>query len=311
MSGNPRVARQTEQPDRIIAQIARRQRGYITRAQLLEAGLSDDAIDRRIARGQLIRVHRGVYAVGHLPAWPVDRAAAAVLACGHGAALSHSSAMALWGFSPTWRAPFEVTPPSAHQRPGILVHRSKALISADLRRHLGIRVTSPARTILDATPELGDRALARTFDNARLSGHLHLAATAELLGRFPRHPGATRLARLVDPGRRPTRSELEDVFLAFLARYDLPQPQVNVRVRGREVDALFAAERVIVELDGYRFHDSRRSFEADRERDADNLVAGLITVRITWERLTERAAAEARRLERILRTRRSALLRAS
>jgi len=42
------------------------------------------------------------------------------------------------------------------------------------------------------------------------------------------------------------------------------------------VDALFAAERVIVELDGYRFHDSRRSFEADRERDADNLVAGLI-----------------------------------
>jgi very-short-patch-repair endonuclease len=76
---------------------------------------------------------------------------------------------------------------------------------------------------------------------------------------------------------------------------------MNAIVAGYEVDALFAAERVIVELDSWEFHKDRGSFESDRERDAATLAVGHVTVRITWERMT---AAEADRLRAILDARR-------
>ena len=63
---------------------------------------------------------------------------------------------------------------------------------------------------------------------------------------------------------------------------------------------MFPGERVIVELDGYRYHHSRASFERDRERDAATLAAGHVTVRITWERLRDHPRREAKRLHRIL-----------
>ena len=71
-------------------------------------------------------------------------------------------------------------------------------------------------------------------------------------------------------------------------------------VAGWEVDALFPAEKVIVELDGWEFHSSRESFESDRERDASTLADGCVTVRLTWERMHASAAREAARLQRIL-----------
>jgi very-short-patch-repair endonuclease len=67
---------------------------------------------------------------------------------------------------------------------------------------------------------------------------------------------------------------------------------------GYIVDALFPAERVIVELDSWEFHQDRSSFESDRDRDADTLAAGHLTVRMTWERMTTKEAA---RLHQILR----------
>lgn len=73
---------------------------------------------------------------------------------------------------------------------------------------------------------------------------------------------------------------------------------------GYEVDAFFAAEGVIVELDGWEFHRDRQAFEDDRVRDADMLAAGLVTVRITWERYTRTPDSEARRLKTILAARR-------
>ena len=96
--------------DAAIAALARKQHGYVTREQLLELGLGVGAIKFRIGAGQLIAVYSGVYAVGHLPSLPIDRAAAAVLACGPTAALSHGSAVSLWGWDTKyWRLPFEVT----------------------------------------------------------------------------------------------------------------------------------------------------------------------------------------------------------
>ncbi len=102
----------------------------------------------------------------------------------------------------------------------------------------------------------------------------------------------------------PTRSAWEDEFPAFCAEHGLPTPVMNTFVAGHEVDALFPNEKVIVELDSWAFHSDRGSFEGDRDRDADTLAAGHVTVRITWGRMRRQPAREADRLGAILESRR-------
>jgi very-short-patch-repair endonuclease len=296
VTSQPRMSRPIDQS---IGRLAGRQRGYVTRAQLRDAGLGKDAITYRIKVGDLISVHTGVYALGHAPQAFADRAYAAVLACGPGAVLSHGSAASLWGIFERWWEPFEVIVDTARRRPGIRIHRA-TLTREDVRRHLGIRVTSPARTVFDIAPRLTDKALTRAINELRIERRLKLDHLAELVARLPRHRGASRVRPLTEIPRGPTRSELEDTFAAFAARFDLPPFEFNARVAGYEVDVLFPEQRVIVELDGWEFHGTRQAFEKDRERDAATLAAGLVTVRITWERLTQVPEKEAGRLHAIL-----------
>jgi hypothetical protein len=289
-------------PDHAIARIAARQHGNISRAQLRTLGLSDDAVAHRSAAGRLHRVHRGVYAVGRHPVTPLERAAAAVLACGEHAALAHTSALTLWGLRKEWDAPLHVAVTQGDRRPtGITVHRCTTLARRDLTVQRGIRVTSPVRTLLECAPALSDRALTRAVNDARIARLTRPAQLAELLSRNAKHPGAKRLAAVAGRGAQgPTRSDFENGFAAFCARYGLPAPAFNVVVGGYEVDAYFESARLIVELDSWEFHQDRAAFERDRERDADHLAAGLRTARITWERLVKSPAKEARRLAAIL-----------
>ena len=291
--------------DRALAEVAARQHGNVTRAQLLALGVGVQAIKYRVAIGRLHRVHRGVYAVGKRAVTPLERAPAAVLACGPGALLSHGSAMALWGFFKHWDEPLEVTVAGQRRLRAITVHRSRTLAQRDATRQLGIAVTSPARTLLDCAPRLSEKGLSRAVNEALLSRYLHRPALAELLHRCGHLEGARRLARFAGPRQGPTRSELEDAFLSFCRRYGLPQPAVNVKVGGYEVDAFYEAEQVIVELDGWEYHSSREAFEQDRERDANAIAGGIPTVRVTWERIHKAPQREAARLDAILASRRA------
>jgi Transcriptional regulator, AbiEi antitoxin len=290
--------------DRLIAGLAAKQFGYVTRAQLLGLGVGADAIDYRIAIGRLIPVYRGVHAVGHRPVMPVPRAFAAVLACGENAALSHGSAVSLWGFSKHWDTPFEVTVPSLRSREGIRVHRSRTLARRDITWQLGIRVTSPARTVLDYAPRLTGPPLSRFVKDALRTPYLYKPALADVLSRNPTHPGAKRLLPFAQDPNAPTNSPLEDDFLAFARRYGLPMPVTNTYLLGYEIDVLYPRERVIVEVDGYEFHADRDSFERDRERDVHMLAADYVTIRITRERMKHQPEPEARRLNAILAARR-------
>ena len=196
--------------------------------------------------------------------------------------------------------PFHVSVRGDRRRPEIAIHRAPTLWRADIRTQLGIRVTSPARTLLDCAPGLPDRRLARMVNDGRLDGRLRMSELADVVKRFPYHPGCAHLKPFLSTRDAPTRSEFEDAFLAFCRDFGLPEPKVNSRVCGYEVDVLFAAERVIVELDGWDFHQDRRAFERDRNRDADTLASGLATVRITWPRMSQAPQAEAARLRTIL-----------
>jgi hypothetical protein len=288
--------------DKAIALIAGPQFGYITRTQLLALGVGRRGIQYRVQIGRLIPVYAGVYAVGSVNITPLGRATAALLACGDGAVLSYGSAASLWGFNKYWDMPLEVTAPTVHTHKGIKVHRSRTLARVDITKQLGVRVTTPERTALDIAPRLTDKRLTRVVNDARNAGYLHLDALADVLDRNPTHRGSRRLRTFVETRRNPTRSPLEDDFIAFCERYGLPEPVTNIYLLGYETDAWFPVERVIVELDGGRFHRDR--FEEDRDRDADMLAAGIVTVRITRKRIKQNPEREASRLNTILEGRR-------
>lgn len=288
--------------DKAIALLAGRQHGYASRAQLLAIGLGPGAIKYRVDTGRLIPVHAGVYAVGYVNGTTAARAMAAVLACGEAAALSHGSAGALWGFAKHWEEPFEVTVPAMRKRPGINIHRSRVLTRRDITRQLGIRVTSPARTVLDTAPRFTGRQLSRMVNGALRTPYLHVPDLADVLNRNPAHPGTKRLRRFVHD---PTNSPLEDDFLEFAQRHGLPRPVTNTHLLGHEIDVLYPRERVIVEIDSHGFHSDRDSFERDRRRDVVMLAAGFVTVRITDVRMKHEPEEEAGRLLAILAARRS------
>ena len=289
-------------PPTPIARLAARQHGNVTRAQLLDLGVGEKAIQYRLKHGLLHQEHRGVYSVGRPAGTALERAAAAVLACGPGAALSHQSALALWGLL-SWPWRMHVTTATDRRPPKLAVHRSRTLTPADIRTRHGIRVTSLARALLDCAPNL--TRLTRTVNDALRSPHMTRAQLADVVKRCPTHRGAKLLLPFVATRNGPTRSEFEDRFVPFCRQYGLPEPLINEPLLGYEVDALFLAERVIVELDGWDFHNDRAAFERDRNRDADLLAAGFVTVRITWDRLVDRPADEAARLHQILAMRRT------
>lgn len=283
-----------------VAALADRQLGYVRRRQLRALGAGPEWIRSQMTRGWLIRVHAGVYAVGHVPRDARACACGAVLACGDDAALSHASAAALWGVG-KWPPAPEVTSPRQVRRPGIRSHQSRTLAAHDVRAHHSIRVTTPVRTVLDLQPRLADAQLVRLVNALRVAGHLRSGAFAELCDE------SRRVDRLLGtPGaevpQRPTRSWLEDAFRRFTDRHDLPMPVTSAVLphNGREVDALYPEQRLIIEVDSWQHHSSRASFERDRLKDADALARGYNTLRITHERLGRDGAEEAARIKRIL-----------
>ncbi|HEY8763726.1 MAG TPA: type IV toxin-antitoxin system AbiEi family antitoxin domain-containing protein, partial [Solirubrobacteraceae bacterium] len=284
-----------------VVEVALRQHGNLTRRQLLNAGFNDDGIRYWVRRGWLYRVYRSVYAVGRPPQTALERASAAVLACGPTAALSHLPALALWGLA-GWPASVEEVVVSEDRRPsGIRAHRVSTLLPRDVRRRHGIRITSPARTMLDCTPSLTDRRLTRVVNEAKRTKLLKPHHLTDLLIRCPTHPGAPKLRRFAESeATGPTRSELEDLFLALCEEHKLPRPKVNTQVNGYEVDFYFEAEKLIVEVDGWDFHRSRDAFERDRSRDSDASEAGIETIRITYHRISQRPEREAVRLHKVL-----------
>ena len=280
--------------ERWISELAAVQHGVVGRAQLMDAGFSEAAIARRIADARLHPLHAGVYAVGHPNVSVEGRWMAAVLAAGEEGVLSHRSAGALWGICPDAAAFTETTAPERHdRRAGLLPHRG-ALAGEEVTVRRNIPVTTLERTLIDLAAVLPRHRLIRAVHQAEVLRLLDLPLLTSLMERHRGRRGIARLrlalAQFAETGARVTRSELEDRFLAFLERAGLPRPETNVTLqvggRSMEVDCLWRAAGVVVELDGYSVHGNRRAFETDRERLRRLQAAGLDAVAVTWRQMT-------------------------
>ncbi len=289
--------------DKVVARLAERQHGVVAARQLASIGLSRNAVSARAQAGRLHRVHQGVYAVGH-PVLTVDgRRMAAVLAAGPGAVLSHASAAALWEIRPTSATRIEVTVRSAGgrtKRPGLRIHRAPTLRADEITEHHGIRVTTPARTLLDIAATLPHRALERALDEAEINQLYDLTSLDAMIRDHAGARGAAALGRALghDAGTTATKSELEELFLAICDRHGIERPAVNGEVAGLEVDFVFADRMLAVETDSWTFHRTRRAFERDRERDAILARAGYRTLRFTHRQLTREPAMVAETIVR-------------
>jgi very-short-patch-repair endonuclease len=281
-----------------IAAVASVQRGFVSRGQLRAAAISSTAIARLIAKRWLRPKHHGVFAVGHDAPAELGEETAALLAVRTGAALSHLSAARLWGMT-THRgkaADIHVTVPgdSPGGRPeGVHVHRSKLLTSRDVRIRHGLPVTSPARALLDMAPSATSRELERMLDQGLVMRLLRLADVVELLRRCGRHRGRAALQALVDQHTTTTftRSEAEELFLSLVRQAQLPQPLVNVRRHGYEIDFLWPQSGLAVEIDGFAFHRTSPRFEHDHSKDAALRTVGIVVDRVTWRQLDQEPLA--------------------
>ncbi len=273
-----------------LADLVRDQRGLVTRAQCLAAGLTAKAIEVRLVRGSWRRLHRGVYLTvpGRDDWWTA--ATAAHLACGSSAAWSHDTAAYVWGLVPRPGPLIDVLIDDSRrvaQPVGVRVHRS---LHADRRCD---PLIWPWRTTVEET--ILDLSAVGTLDQ-----------TYALLGRaFQRHltGEATLLARLAD--RHSHRHH--DLIVAALSdvadgaesameiRYARDVERAHALPRGRRQsvteattaplrfrDVTYDAQRTIVELDGRLGHDQAADRVRDGLRDRDNAASGWVGVRAFW-----------------------------
>jgi very-short-patch-repair endonuclease len=291
--------------ERELARLATQQHGVVAQRQLLAIGFSERAIKVRLDAGRLNALHREVYAVGHSRVSQHGRWLAAVLAYGGSALLSHRTAAALWGLGRPRSSPIDVSAPIGRQglrrRSGIWIHRGR-LHPEDRGERAGIPVTSVARTLFDLAEVVDFQRLEHAWEEA---DRLKLLRLGEVEGVCERGYGR----RALKPIRRllaeahavtRTRSPLEDRFQGFCRFYDLPPHGTNVEVLGKEVDVLWPAAKLIVELDSWEFHSHRAAFQRDRRRDTRLLVAGYRTARVTHDRLDREAATLATEIRGLL-----------
>jgi very-short-patch-repair endonuclease/predicted transcriptional regulator of viral defense system len=296
-------ARHDRTLDARIDEIAARQHGLITREQLLEAGLTARMIFRRTAQLRLVQIHRGIYRIGPVMS-PHAREMAAVLACGTGAVLSGWSAAGLWQLPPPPEALAHLAEPGvvfvtaagprSGRRPGIRLRRVPALHASEVTRHMGIPVTTAARTLLDIAADLARhqrvRELERSVGQAQREKLTTTAELNSLLARHPTRPGAALLRQVVGGEVAATRSQAEERLLDLIRSARLPTPRVNHAVAGYIVDFHWPAQRLVVEVDGFRYHTQRDRFESDRTRNLDLAAVGVTVIRVTWRQLTKEAS---------------------
>jgi hypothetical protein len=252
----------------------------ITTAQLRAAGLTDSSVYKRVRAGRLHPLYRGVYAVGHDRLSREAQWIAAVLAAGPGAALSHLAAAAHWQI---WRRKVPgidvIVPGNRRDRKGFRVHRARHLHPQDVTTRDGIPITTPARTLVDLASSLTAPQLTNVIHEAAFRNRFDERATRDAIARASGRDLSQLHAalRAHASGSAGTRSEAEDRFLA--AWHGLPQPLVNTKLHGIEVDFHWPDQDLVVEIDGPG-HTRPRTRADDERRDDVLNRAGMTVLRI-------------------------------
>jgi very-short-patch-repair endonuclease len=275
--------------EEILARLAGKAHGVVTREELLRAGVTKAELRQRVRIGALIRIHRGVFRVGHASPSQVASYLAAVKACGEHALLARRAAAHLFGLLKRPPARAEVITPNKRHVPGIVTRRCRDAVQDGIRWR-GIPVTTVPRTLVDLAAVLNEEELARAFHEAAVRHGTTPDHVETVLGRRQNWPGAGNLRRVLWGDEPVTLSRLETLFLRRLREAALPLPEVNQVVDGLYVDCRWPQHRLTVELDGYRYHHTRHAWEQDHRRERAARTRGDEFRRYTWGDAAEQPA---------------------
>ena len=251
-------------------------------AQLRDLDADKQWVKRRVAMGWLVHVFRGVYGIGHPPRTRRGWYVAALLAGGERSVLSHTTAAAVHEVGSAGRQLHLTLPRSAKGIEGIRTHRPRTLRPEDVVIVDGLRVTSPARTLIDLADFRKRRLLEKAIDQAEYH-RLHLPL-GEVHDRLHKRPRAGLLKAVIAThvaGSTITESEAEELFLEIVRRASLPAPVPQHSMWGRRRDFVWPRQRVVVEVDGRKAHDRSIAFERDALRDAEVVINGHRPLRFT------------------------------
>ncbi len=299
-------------PRQQLAVTARNQFGLFTTNQAAAIGVTPRQLRAEVEAARLVRRSRRVLMVAGAP-WSFEQDVMAACLHHEYTAASHTAAARFHRFRYVRRPIVEVTSqyPAGSRNPFARVHRSIDLREEDLVWIGPILATSVARTAADLVRSLPRPIAERQIDDLLLTNRLTLAELAAVHARFARQgrPGTVALREIIearDDTFVPPHSELEQLFLEVARAAGLAEPDRQVPLPGwadhpARVDFAYPAARLVIEVDGRRFHGDRQQFELDRRRDNAAQLAGWVVLRFTWRQLTDDPAYVVRTIRQALR----------
>jgi hypothetical protein len=266
------------------------QSGVVSRRQLVDLGAAPRDIRRMLRRGELFRVHPGVY-VNHNGPLTWDQRAWAAVHAHWPAALARQSALP----SPTDDGPIHVAidrKRTVQSLPGVVAHRTPDLAGRVLWVRSPPRVSLEHAAIDVAATKSDLLARFRVFADAVQTRLTTAAAIAEVLKRRHAVPDREVLLELLDDLACGACSVLERDYLLLERRHGLPTSASEGTHRQRPAkvgesrayrDVDYQPYGVKIELDGRPFHDTSVARDHDARRDLDAKVAeDATTIRLTY-----------------------------
>jgi very-short-patch-repair endonuclease len=270
----------------VLEDYLRHHDGVITLAQAQAAGLSHDAVSRRVRSGRWLRCSPGVFFADDRPFSDASRVRVAVWSYGTKAVASGLAAA--WWHGVTKFAPdvVEVTVPKVsnhRRRPGVRTRR-RDLDPTDVVDRMGLQVTALPLTVVEAAARRGGGA--KLMDSA-LQRHAELPQLWRAHLRNKGRHGSPAARRLLLAASDGARSEAERLLVKLLRDNGITGWKANHPVGGYKVDVAFPKQKVAVETDGWAFHSSQEDFQNDRGRQNKIALLGWQVLRFTWLDLTE------------------------
>lgn len=267
-----------------LARVLARQDGVVSLKQALTCGMSQDIVQRKVASGEWRRCGPSVYRDRSHEWSAAAKLRAAVLSAGKEAAAHGISAA--WWHGLTEKAPTaqHITIPKKRylvRPPGVHV-RARDLPRRDLKVVRGLLVTTIPLAVLESNDSV-------LMDPA-LQTRVTLSLLQETHERHPGRAGAKQAARLLKSAGEGGRSEAERMLHRILRTDGLSGWRAQVESCGFMLDVAFEAERVGLEVDGWRWHRDAQRNSQDLKRQNILTNAGWRILRFDWHRLNSDAS---------------------
>ncbi len=284
--------------DATILDLGLRNRGAVSTADLRSVGVTAGHVRSRQG-GLLTSVAPGIFVVGLVT---TEAMASAALLCVDGSVLSHGSASELHGLPS--RPPESITVSSVRRTrrslAGVRIHRTRWLPIEDRSFVASRPVTSASRTICDLAAECSAQRLRHLIEVAIASKRMSAGEFQACVLSYRRQgrEGSRTLRILCEDlfaDSSVAESELERRTVEILRRHAVGgwvsqfRPPWFDGVRGT-VDFAWPDRRVILEVDGRRWHATTQAFEEDRRRDQAAVAAGWRPIRAGWQQVVHRPA---------------------